>query len=244
VQESRRRCIACHALVRTHATEGLWASGRWRSAAHSSTALTTSTPTPPSPLSSAPSTRSQPSICIVSHKSCLRFHHLFRLCTPPRSLAHTHKHSVHPSASCSSTEQTPLHPLRSSPAGNTLTLPGFGSIGRGCLPLVLKHMDMPADKITIFTAEDCGKEAEEDVSHPPPSLILPLSAPPAPPAHTSSSVASNDPLWPTNDVVTCVRNMSEDTCKGCAGVGVKCVCGKEVGNVHEVRRCVLRCKVT
>jgi hypothetical protein len=85
-----------------------------------------------------------------------------------------------------------------SPAANTLTLPGFGSIGRGCLPLVLKHMDMPADKITIFTAEDCGKEAEEDVSHPPPSLILPLSFPtPQQPAHTSSSVASNDPPWPT-----------------------------------------------
>eukprot|EP00035_Acanthoeca_spectabilis_P035469 m.34857 g.34857 ORF g.34857 m.34857 type:complete len:506 (-) comp7378_c0_seq1:1738-3255(-) len=43
--------------------------------------------------------------------------------------------------------------------GNLLMV-GFGSIGQGTLPLVIKHIDMPANKITIFTPEDRGAEAK------------------------------------------------------------------------------------
>ena len=39
---------------------------------------------------------------------------------------------------------------------------GFGSIGQGTLPLILRHIDMPRDRITILTADERGrKEAEE-----------------------------------------------------------------------------------
>ena len=39
---------------------------------------------------------------------------------------------------------------------------GFGSIGQGTLPLILRHIDMPRDSITILTADDRGrKEAQE-----------------------------------------------------------------------------------
>jgi homospermidine synthase len=39
---------------------------------------------------------------------------------------------------------------------------GFGSIGQGVLPLILRHIGTSADRITIVTAEDTGqKEAEE-----------------------------------------------------------------------------------
>ena len=33
---------------------------------------------------------------------------------------------------------------------------GFGSIGQGVLPLVLRHVGVSADRITIVTAEDLG----------------------------------------------------------------------------------------
>ena len=43
-----------------------------------------------------------------------------------------------------------------------LVFVGFGSIGQGTLPLILRHIDMPRDRITILTADDRGqKEAEE-----------------------------------------------------------------------------------
>jgi homospermidine synthase len=35
---------------------------------------------------------------------------------------------------------------------------GFGSIGQGVLPLILRHIDMPRENIVIVTAEDRGKE--------------------------------------------------------------------------------------
>ena len=43
-----------------------------------------------------------------------------------------------------------------------LVFVGFGSIGQGTLPLILRHIDMPRDRITILTADDRGqKEAEQ-----------------------------------------------------------------------------------
>ena len=39
---------------------------------------------------------------------------------------------------------------------------GFGSIGQGTLPLVLRHIGIPKERITIVTSDDRGKkEAEE-----------------------------------------------------------------------------------
>ena len=35
---------------------------------------------------------------------------------------------------------------------------GFGSIGQGVLPLILRHIDMPKDRITVVTAEERGRE--------------------------------------------------------------------------------------
>lgn len=46
--------------------------------------------------------------------------------------------------------------------GGRLVFVGFGSIGQGTLPLILRHVDMPRDRISILTADDRGrKEAEE-----------------------------------------------------------------------------------
>jgi homospermidine synthase len=42
-----------------------------------------------------------------------------------------------------------------------LVLVGFGSIGQGVLPLILRHLDMPRDRITIVTAEERGREIAE-----------------------------------------------------------------------------------
>src|SRR5436190_23379293 len=39
-----------------------------------------------------------------------------------------------------------------------LIIVGFGSIGQGVLPLLLRHIEMPADKIVIITAEPRGHE--------------------------------------------------------------------------------------
>lgn len=35
---------------------------------------------------------------------------------------------------------------------------GFGSVGQGTLPLILRHIDVPASRIKIITAEDWGRE--------------------------------------------------------------------------------------
>ena len=42
-------------------------------------------------------------------------------------------------------------------SGN-LVMVGFGSIGQGVLPLILRHIDMRLSKITIVTAEERGRE--------------------------------------------------------------------------------------
>ena len=39
-----------------------------------------------------------------------------------------------------------------------LVMLGFGSIGQGVLPLILRHIDLPAERITIVTAEERGRE--------------------------------------------------------------------------------------
>ena len=38
-----------------------------------------------------------------------------------------------------------------------LVFVGFGSIGQGTLPLILRHIDMPRDRITILTAHESGR---------------------------------------------------------------------------------------
>jgi len=43
-----------------------------------------------------------------------------------------------------------------------LVMVGFGSIGQGVLPLILRHIDLDASKITIITAEDRGREVAEE----------------------------------------------------------------------------------
>lgn len=39
-----------------------------------------------------------------------------------------------------------------------LVMLGFGSIGQGVLPLILRHIDIPRENITIVTAEERGRE--------------------------------------------------------------------------------------
>jgi homospermidine synthase len=39
-----------------------------------------------------------------------------------------------------------------------LVMVGFGSIGQGVVPLLLRHVDMPADRVTIITAEPRGHD--------------------------------------------------------------------------------------
>jgi homospermidine synthase len=46
-------------------------------------------------------------------------------------------------------------------AGRMVIL-GFGSIGQGVLPLVLRHIDMSKDRITVLTAEERGREVAEE----------------------------------------------------------------------------------
>jgi len=46
-------------------------------------------------------------------------------------------------------------------AGRMVML-GFGSIGQGVLPLILRHIDIPKERITIVTAEPRGHEVAEE----------------------------------------------------------------------------------
>src|ERR1700761_5797143 len=39
-----------------------------------------------------------------------------------------------------------------------IILVGFGSIGQGVLPLILRHIGISPERITIVTAEDAGRE--------------------------------------------------------------------------------------
>jgi homospermidine synthase len=43
-----------------------------------------------------------------------------------------------------------------------LVIVGFGSIGQGVLPLLLRHIDMPAERIAIITAEPRGHEVASE----------------------------------------------------------------------------------
>ena len=45
---------------------------------------------------------------------------------------------------------------------NRLLILGFGSIGQGVLPLILRHVDIDPDRITILTAEDRGADVAAD----------------------------------------------------------------------------------
>jgi len=49
------------------------------------------------------------------------------------------------------------HPVHVTFTGR-LVIVGFGSIGQGVLPLILRHVDLPPERITILTAEERGKE--------------------------------------------------------------------------------------
>src|SRR6186713_369388 len=50
----------------------------------------------------------------------------------------------------------PQHPVYFNFPGR-LVMVGFGSIGQGVLPLILRHIALPADRITIVTAEQAGR---------------------------------------------------------------------------------------
>ncbi|MBI3744742.1 MAG: homospermidine synthase [Chloroflexi bacterium] len=39
-----------------------------------------------------------------------------------------------------------------------LLMLGFGAVGQGSLPLILRHIDMPCSRIKIITADACGRE--------------------------------------------------------------------------------------
>ncbi len=43
-----------------------------------------------------------------------------------------------------------------------LVMVGFGSIGQGVLPLILRHIDMPREQITIVTAEERGHDVADE----------------------------------------------------------------------------------
>ena len=43
-----------------------------------------------------------------------------------------------------------------------LVILGFGSIGQGVLPLILRHIEMPRERITIVTADDRGAEVAHE----------------------------------------------------------------------------------
>ena len=44
-----------------------------------------------------------------------------------------------------------------------LVMVGFGSIGQGVLPLILRHIDMPREKISIITAAEVGTLGRDEV---------------------------------------------------------------------------------
>jgi homospermidine synthase len=43
-----------------------------------------------------------------------------------------------------------------------ILLVGFGAVGQGTLPLILRHIDMPRENVKIITAEDWGREIAEE----------------------------------------------------------------------------------
>jgi homospermidine synthase len=54
-----------------------------------------------------------------------------------------------------------------------LLILGFGSIGQGVLPLILRHIDMPKERIEILTSDARGEAiaAQHGIRH----TILPLT---------------------------------------------------------------------
>ena len=42
-----------------------------------------------------------------------------------------------------------------------LLMIGFGAVGQGTLPLMLRHIDIPKEKIKIITADDGGRDIAE-----------------------------------------------------------------------------------
>ena len=62
-----------------------------------------------------------------------------------------------PDTAVTSATLSPLDTIHTRFAGRMVIL-GFGSIGQGVLPLVLRHVEMPRDRITIVTAQPRGAE--------------------------------------------------------------------------------------
>jgi homospermidine synthase len=64
----------------------------------------------------------------------------------------------------------PQHPVHVGFPGR-LVFVGFGSIGQGVLPLILRHVGITADRITIVTADDAGQQEAREygvkfINHP------------------------------------------------------------------------------
>ncbi|WP_439813912.1 homospermidine synthase [Zavarzinia sp. CC-PAN008] len=49
------------------------------------------------------------------------------------------------------------------PFAGRIVMVGFGSIGQGVLPLILRHIDVSADRISVITAEQAGHEVAESL---------------------------------------------------------------------------------
>ena len=43
-----------------------------------------------------------------------------------------------------------------------LVMVGFGSIGQGVLPLILRHIELPREKVTVVTADEAGRAIAEE----------------------------------------------------------------------------------
>lgn len=46
--------------------------------------------------------------------------------------------------------------------GGKLLIVGFGAVGQGTLPLILRHINMPARNVKIITADDTGREIAQE----------------------------------------------------------------------------------
>jgi homospermidine synthase len=53
------------------------------------------------------------------------------------------------------------HPVHVAFSGRVVMI-GFGSIGQGVMPLILRHLGVTADKITIVTADETGSEVAKE----------------------------------------------------------------------------------
>src|SRR3954452_8777757 len=57
--------------------------------------------------------------------------------------------------------------------GGRLVMLGFGSIGQGVLPLILRHIDMPRERITIVSGDPRGQDIAAEYGIP--FTVLPLT---------------------------------------------------------------------